>query len=61
MTECAVTEAPASRSKVNINEESELAYWMHKFNCSELQLRLAVYAVGISVKDLEDYLAIASC
>jgi len=39
-------ENPKDRSRVEVNEASERAYWCQKFGCSEAQLRNAVKMVG---------------
>lgn len=47
---------PQDRARVNVNETWELNYWCKKFNCTEVQLRAAVKAVGVMVIDVQRYL-----
>lgn len=47
---------PADRSRVNVNEDYEVAYWTKKFGCTEAQLRAAVKAVGVMADKVEAYL-----
>lgn len=48
--------APADRSRVNINEPSEVKYWRREYGCTEQQLRQAVSAVGMSAAKVSQYL-----
>ena len=41
---------PQDRSRVNVNEPSEMEWWCARFNCSEEELREAVNAVGASAE-----------
>lgn len=43
------TTAESDRSKININDESELRYWSQRFGVSTPELRLAVQRVGPSI------------
>ena len=45
------------RSRVSVNEASEVAYWCQKFGCSETQLRAAVKMVGFTVSKVRAHLA----
>ncbi|CAM3450814.1 DUF3606 domain-containing protein [Bordetella sputigena] len=47
---------PADASRVNVNEPWELSYWCGKFNVTPDQLRAAVRAVGVMVKDVQRHL-----
>lgn len=47
---------PADRSRVNVNEKWEVAYWTGRFGCTEAKLRQAVAAVGVSVTNVEAWL-----
>jgi len=41
------------RSRINLNEDYEVRYWMDRFGVSEAQLRAAVEKVGVSAKAVE--------
>ena len=41
------------RSRINVNEDYELAAWSKKFGVSAQQVRAAVEKVGDRVKDVE--------
>jgi len=47
---------PADTSRINVNEEYELRYWMGALKCSEQQLREAVDKVGTSSDAVREYL-----
>jgi hypothetical protein len=47
---------PADRSRINVNETWEVAYWTRELGCTESQLRAAVRAVGVSVAAVRKYL-----
>lgn len=47
--------APADRSRVNINEPSEVKYRRKEYGCTEQQLRQAVSAVGVSAAKVSQY------
>jgi hypothetical protein len=42
----------SSDALININEEASLTYWLAALGCSELQLRIAVAAVGPGASDV---------
>ena len=46
----------ADRSRVNVNEAHEVAYWTKTFGVSEEQLRAAVKAAGPMVEDVRKQL-----
>jgi hypothetical protein len=48
--------APADRSRVNVNEPSEVKYRRKQYGCTEQQLRQAVAAVGASADKVSRYL-----
>lgn len=48
--------APADRSRVNVNEPSEVKYRRKQYGCTEQQLRQAVAAVGASADKVSQYL-----
>jgi hypothetical protein len=52
-----MSENVRDRSKVNVNEASEVTYWCTKFGCSETQLRAAVKMVGVTVSKVRAHLA----
>lgn len=47
---------PQDRSRVNVNEPHEIAWWTQKFGVSEQALRDAVKKAGVSAKDVEKLL-----
>ena len=44
---------PQDASRINVNEDYELAYWTKKFGVTADQLKAAVKSAGTSVKDVE--------
>ncbi len=47
---------PQDRSRVNVNEPWEVAWWTKQFGVTERQLRDAVRAVGPMVNNVKRYL-----
>ncbi len=47
---------PFASERVNPHERNELRYWCRKFNCTDMQLKNAVMAVGTSVEAVRDFL-----
>jgi Protein of unknown function (DUF3606) len=47
---------PQDASRVNVNEEYEVAYWSKRFGVSADQLRAAVDKAGTSAKAVEEQL-----
>jgi len=47
---------PADRTRININEAHEIAYWSKVLACSEEELRRAVDAVGVMAADVRQHL-----
>ncbi|MGH8760273.1 MAG: DUF3606 domain-containing protein [Burkholderiales bacterium] len=47
---------PQDRARMNMNEASEVTYWCKEFGCTADQLRTAVKAVGVMVKDIRVHL-----
>lgn len=47
---------PRDRERINVHESWELTYWTKHFGVNEAQLRGAVLAVGVMVKDVKRYL-----
>ena len=45
------------KTRINMNEPYEKAYWKDRFGVSGQQLAGAVRAVGVSVAKVEEYLA----
>jgi hypothetical protein len=46
----------ADRSRINVNESHELAYWTKTLGVSEAQLREAVKHVGVMAADVRRHL-----
>lgn len=44
------------RDRINIHESHEVAYWTKRFGVTEAQLKAAVAAVGVMVKDVQRHL-----
>lgn len=44
---------PQDSSRINMNEDYEVAYWTKKFGCTKQQLQSAVDKVGVSAKAVE--------
>jgi len=49
-------ESPKDRSRINVSDASEVAYWCQKLSCSETQLRYAIKTVGVSVSKVRAHL-----
>ena len=47
---------PADRTRINVNEASELSYWTKELGCTADELREAVNAVGVMVAEVRRYL-----
>jgi AraC-like DNA-binding protein len=52
-----MSDSPKDRTKVNVNEPADIAYWCDKFGCSQTQLRTAVKVVGTSPNKVRTHLA----
>ncbi len=48
---------PQDRSRINLNESWEVAYWTKELGCTETELRAAVKAVGVMVSDVRAHLS----
>ena len=44
------------RSRINVSDASDVAYWCQKLGCSETQLRYAVKTVGVTVSKVRAHL-----
>lgn len=47
---------PQDRTRINVNEPHEVRYWTQALGVTEAQLRSAVAAAGVEVKDVRVYL-----
>ena len=47
---------PQDASRVNVNQDHEVAYWCRKFGCTPSELKAAVKAVGVSSSAVERHL-----
>jgi len=47
---------PPDRTRINVGEPHEVAYWTKELGCSEAQLRAAVKVVGPMVANLRNHL-----
>jgi hypothetical protein len=47
---------PFASDRVNPHERNELKFWCQKFDCSDMQLKNAVMAVGTSASAVRDFL-----
>jgi hypothetical protein len=52
-----MSDSPKDRSKVNVTDPTEVAYWCDKFGCSQTQLRTAVKVVGPTPNKVRTHLA----
>ena len=59
MTDDLKRKSPEDPTKINVNQQWELNYWCNKFNVTESQLKQAVKAVGVMVKDVKKHLGIS--
>ncbi|WP_447981334.1 DUF3606 domain-containing protein [Achromobacter kerstersii] len=56
MSDDLTNRGPQDRARINVNEDHELRYWTKQLGVSELQLREAVKAVGVSVEAVKQHL-----
>ncbi|MET3178956.1 DUF3606 domain-containing protein [Variovorax sp. NFACC27] len=47
---------PQDASRINVNEAHEVRYWTQTLGVTEAQLRSAIAAAGVEVKDVRAYL-----
>ena len=47
---------PYADNRVNPHEPNEIKYWSRKFNCTEMELKHAVWAVGTSADAVMKFL-----
>jgi hypothetical protein len=47
---------PQDRTRINLSEDWEMAYWTKELNCSESELRKAITNVGNSTDAVRKYL-----
>ncbi|TDE13899.1 DUF3606 domain-containing protein [Dyadobacter psychrotolerans] len=47
---------PADSSRINVNEDYEVAYWTEALGCTEEELQKAVKSAGTSAKAVREYL-----
>lgn len=47
--------APGDRSRININEDYEVAYWTKALGCTKQELQKAVKEVGVSASAVKKY------
>lgn len=50
------TQRIPDRTQIHVREQDDICYWMHRFQVTEEELRLAVAAAGDAVTDVKDYL-----
>jgi hypothetical protein len=48
--------APPDPSRINVNQDWELRYWLKELGVSEEELRRAVQTAGVMVKDVRKHL-----
>lgn len=46
---------PVNKDKIDLKSPSNLKYWVEELKCTPDQLRLAIYKVGCSVKEIKKY------
>jgi hypothetical protein len=47
---------PADRTRINIHESYEVAYWTKQFGCTKAELEAAVGKVGVMVTNVRRHL-----
>lgn len=47
--------APGDRSRINVNEDYEVAYWTKALGCTKQELEKAVKEVGVSASAVKKY------
>ncbi|HZI04613.1 MAG TPA: DUF3606 domain-containing protein [Archangium sp.] len=47
---------PLDRERINVNQPHEVRWWCKELGCTESELRAAVKAVGVMVKDVRKHL-----
>lgn len=47
---------PEDAKKINLNQPYEVSYWCNQFECTEKELRDAVYIVGNNAEAVRKYL-----
>jgi len=47
---------PYASNRVNPHEPNEIRYWTQKFNCTDMQLKHAVRAVGTCADAVQSFL-----
>jgi hypothetical protein len=47
---------PQDATRIDVNEAHEVRYWTQTLDVTEAQLRSAVAAAGVEVKDIRTYL-----
>ena len=57
MTEDLSKKKPQDASKIDVHEPWELLYWCKKLGVSEVRLKAAVKAVGVSVAAVKKHLS----
>jgi len=50
------TRGPQDATRIDVNEAHEVRYWTQTLGVTEAQLRSAVAAAGVEVKDIRTYL-----
>jgi hypothetical protein len=56
MSDSTTNRGEPDRSRINVNQEHELRYWMASLDVTEDELRAAVRAVGTSTNEVREYL-----
>ncbi|MEJ8852826.1 DUF3606 domain-containing protein [Variovorax rhizosphaerae] len=48
---------PIGVTLISLDKPEEIVFWCKSFNCTEIELRRAVLAIGPSAERVRDYLA----
>lgn len=56
MSDSTTNRGEPERSRVNVNQNHELRYWMDALDVTEDELRAAVRAVGTSADEVREYI-----
>ena len=50
-------EKPLGITLISLDKPDEIAFWCKSFNCTEIELRRAVLAIGPAADRVRDYIA----
>ncbi len=56
MSEDSARLGPRDRTRIDLDEERELRYWMHELGVTEEELRHAVHTAGVLIDNVREQL-----